>query len=102
MNEAIGLITLRAAPGRIGGWLYLVQYKRITKRMAHKRIFDQGRLFEFGIFPQDDNLTIFKRLREELELGIASRLSLKKRVVDFEPLNAIGPHTDWVAITAKR
>jgi hypothetical protein len=80
----------------------LVQYKRITKRMAHKRIFDQGRLFEFGTFAQDNNLTIFKRLREELEFGIASRLSLKKRVVDFEPLNTLGPHIDWVAITAKR
>jgi hypothetical protein len=67
--------------------------------MAHKRIFDQGRLFEFGTFPQDDNQTIFRRLREELKLGIALRDSLKKNVVDFGPLEALGPHIDWVAIT---
>ena len=100
INEAVGLITLKAAPGRIGGWLYLVQYRRIQKRMLHKRIYAQGRIFEFGTYPQDDNSAIFKRLREELELGIASQPSLKNRVVDFEPLNTLGPYIDWVAVTA--
>jgi hypothetical protein len=100
MNEAIGLITLKAAPGRIVGWLYLVKYRRITKRMAQKRIFYQDRLFEFRTFPNDDSKTIFKRLREELELSIASLDSLKNRVVDCEPLDTVGPYIDWVVITS--
>ena len=42
INEAIGCISLEATPRMISGRLYLVDYKRVTKRITYKRIFLQG------------------------------------------------------------
>jgi hypothetical protein len=101
-NEVVGLISICAAHAKLGGVLYYVRDRRITKRMARKRLFLLGKMFEFNtLFWQlRTSPEIYEKLRQELSASIAGSATLKRRVVDFEPLDALGPHINWVAITS--
>jgi hypothetical protein len=102
VNETIGVITLEASPGWIGGILHVVQYrKRITRRIPYKRMFYQGRFFNLPVWPQQENITVFHALRQELQLTVEAWPSLTNRVVDFEPLDTLGPFIDWVSLTTR-
>jgi hypothetical protein len=101
LNEAVGLITLFASPYKIGGLFYFVN-RRIMKRMTQKRVFFRGKLFEFNIWPNDDSETIYRCLRHRLSDSVAEVRSLRGRVIDFEPLDTLGPHINWAEITHKR
>ena len=69
VNETVGAITLFASPGHIGGLFSFVNNKRITKRTAHKRLFFRGKLFEFNVWPNEDNKTIYQTLRKWLKVS---------------------------------
>jgi hypothetical protein len=101
LNKAVGLITLLATPYQIGGLFYLAN-RRIMKRMAQKRIFFQGKLFGFNIWPTDDSEIIYSHLRQMLKGSVVEHRSLRGLVIDFEPLDTLGSHIDWAAITHKR
>jgi hypothetical protein len=101
-NEVVGLISICAARAKLCAALYYVKDRRITKRMTRKRMFLLGKLFEFNtLFWQlPASPEIYEKLRQELSDSIAGSAILKGRVVDFGPLDALGPHIDWVAVTS--
>jgi hypothetical protein len=100
-NEAVGLISLCAARAKIGALFYYVN-GRVMKGMVRKRVFLRGKLFEFNtLFPEPRTSgEIHEKLRQELRDSIADASLFKDRVIDFEPLDNLGPHIDWVAVTS--
>jgi hypothetical protein len=101
-NEIVGLISIHAARAKLGGVIYYVRERRITKRMTRRRMFLLGKLFDFNtMFPEPrTSEEIYEKLRQELRDSIAGLATLKGRVVDFEPLDALGPCIDWATITS--
>ena len=87
----------------VAGWTlkvrgYYITNRPINKRMVRRRIFFRSLLFEFNIWPEagESNET----LRNLLFASICEIRLLRGRFVDCEPLDALGPHIDWVALTA--
>jgi hypothetical protein len=71
--------------------------------MKRRRAFLKGRtLFEFNVWPEDDAETIYLDLRRWISNTISDLHFMRDRVIDFEPLDAVGPHIDWIGITHKR
>jgi hypothetical protein len=64
-------------------------------------MFYQGRFFNLSVWPQQENITVFHALRQELQLTVEAWPSLTNRVVDFEPLDTLGPFIDWVSLTTR-
>ena len=101
LSEAVGVISIFSTTSLIGGLLYLVN-KRIVKNISNKRIFFQGMLFDFNIWPEDNNETIYHTLQRSLKDNIAEDKRLRGRVIDFETLDSLGPHIDWVGLLGQR
>jgi hypothetical protein len=102
INEAVGLISICAAPSKIGALSYFVS-GRIMKHMAKRRMFLQGKLFEFNIWPENGSSEqIYEILRQSLRESAADVGRFRGRVIDLEPLDALGPHIDWAGITSGR
>jgi hypothetical protein len=100
-NEAVGLISIFVAPYKIGGLLYSPT-GRVMKHMMRKRRVFVGKLFEFNVWPEEDAETIYENLRGWLSSTTSELQSLRGRVIDFETLDALGPHIDWIGITHTR
>jgi len=101
LSEAVGIISLFSSLSLIGALLYFVN-ERIAKNMRNKRIFFQGQLFDFNVWPEDNNDTIYRTLRRSLKDSIAEAKILRGRVIDFGPLDSLGPHIDWVGLLGQR
>jgi hypothetical protein len=97
LSEAVGVISIFSTPCLIGALLYFVN-GRIVKNMRNKRVFFQGTLFDFNIWPKDNNDTIYQTLQSSLKDSIAAAKILRGRVIDFGPLDSLGPHIDWVGL----
>jgi hypothetical protein len=97
-NEAVGLISIFVAPLKIGGLFYFPE-ERIRKNMKRRRLFLRGKLFEVPVWLEEDAETIYLNLRRWLSNTISHLPSLRGRVIDFEPLDTLGPHIDWIGIT---
>ena len=101
-NEAVGLISIFVAPYKLGGLLYFTE-GRIMRHMKRRRVFLKGgKLFEFNVSPEEDAETIYRNLRRWLRNMTSNLHFMRGRVIDFEPLDVLGPHIDWIGITHRR
>jgi hypothetical protein len=70
--------------------------------MRNKRVFFQGELFDFNIWPKDNNDTIYGTLRRSLRDSTDEAKILRGRVIDFGPLDSLGPYIDWVGLVRQK
>jgi|1185.fasta_scaffold385960_2 hypothetical protein len=96
-NEAVGWIEIRAEPSRIVGSLYFTA-SRITRTTRAKRVFWQGKLFEFHVFPDETPVDICQNLKRVILENVAATGSLRGRYIDFEALDSLCPHIDWCSL----
>jgi hypothetical protein len=101
VNEIVGLIAIFASRHQIGGDLYFVK-RRVSKHMLRKRLFLLCTLFRLNIWPSDSSEAIYRTLRDLIDARTAEMHSLRRRVIDFEPLETLGPHIDWAGLTHAR
>jgi len=73
------------------------------RHMKRRRVFLKGgKLFEFNVSPEEDAETIYRNLRRWLRNMTSNLHFMRGRVIDFEPLDVLGPHIDWIGITHRR
>jgi hypothetical protein len=95
------VISLFTSASQIGALLYFVN-RRIVKSIRSKRVFFQGKLFDFSVWPKDNNDTIYGTLRRSLRDSTEEAKILRGRLIDFRPLDSLGPYIDWVGLVRQK
>lgn len=99
-NEIVGWIRLCADGTRIVGELWYIKAKTIRRRLVKKEFFYTSMKFiELNVHSNDSSEEIFKKICTELEQLNSKRL-LKKRYMDIDIFNTIGPFIDWRQLLA--
>ncbi len=93
-NEIIGWIRLYANGTRIIGELWFVK-ERISKNLVKKRFrYVEMKFIELCLDGNESSVKIFEKVTNELR-QLNRKRSLRKRYIDIEAFQTIGPFIDW-------
>ena len=93
-NEIVGWIRLYVDGTRIVGELWFVK-KRISKNLIKKRFYYvEMKFIELCFDDNESSVKIFEKVTNELR-QLNSKRSLRKRYIDIEMFQTIGPFIDW-------
>jgi hypothetical protein len=93
-NEIIGWIRLYANGTRILGELWLVN-KRVSKILLKKRFqYVEMKFMELCLDGNESSINIFEKITNEI-MQLNKTRCLRKRYIDTEVLQTIGPFIDW-------
>ena len=93
-NQAIGWVRLYLLGSQLRGTLWLVDAKRCSRSMKHKKFRHQGDAFQMEVWPEQSSAGIYKELLEQLR---STQMKWRSRgwVLDLECLHAVGPFINW-------
>jgi len=92
-NFIIGWIRIYILGSQIRGEIWLVKAQRIQPN-TRRPIKNDGKIFELHFSQNDSSATIFAELSEALARAQKSK-ELRKRYLDTETFENIGPYVEW-------
>ena len=93
-NEIIGWIRFYANGTRILGELWLVK-KRVSKNLINKRFrYVEMKFIELCLDGNESSINIYEKITNEI-IQLSKKRFLRKRYIDTEVLQTIGPFIDW-------
>ena len=93
-NEIVGWIRIYLLGRQIRGELWFISSKVIRKGLKNKAYYYRGKEFELTVFQTMSSADIYQMLLDQLEI-LKDCWSKKKRFLDTELLEEIGPFLDW-------
>ena len=94
-TQAIGWIRLFVLGRQIRGEIWVVNAKRIDRKMNKRKFQHYGKAFELSFFPGEDSSTdIYNQVCNALD-RITKERPFKGRYIDLEAFHNIGPFINW-------
>ncbi len=97
-NQVTGVIALYISTHKVEGLLYHREVA-VRKGMAVRALAHCGHFLDVDIIDEPDSAGIYRVFRAALGDAVAKSKLLKGRWIDYEPLNVLGPYTDWLAMS---
>jgi hypothetical protein len=93
-NQVIGCLRICALEGVIWGEAWLVDAKRMLRKMRNKHFVKLGRAFQLCDLAEEPSEYIFTRIVDEIETLQRWKM-FRRRHFELGPLLRIGPAVDW-------